>query len=134
MPLHYWLDASVGLVRAGASGTVTEHEVIDAIDAVAQETHGAALHRNVLTVLENGTLLDQFDTAALQRVHAHIKAWLKTYPGGGVKSAFVTDDLFNTGLLRLWQALVELYPTIGRHVGVFSNHADAVAWLNSPND
>ena len=131
MPLQYWLDPSAGLVRGRASGTVTEREVTDAIDAVIGETCGEALHRNVLTILEIGTLLDQFDTSSLTHIHAHIEPWLKIYPGVDVKSAFVTVDVANTGLLRLWQALAELYPTIGRHVGVFSSQTDAVAWLNS---
>src|SRR5579872_4268808 len=131
MPLDYRLDPSASLVRARACGTITERQMIETIDGILRETAGQALHWNVLTVLDDGTSLDHFNVEMLERVQAHLRTWQAAYPGSGGKSAFVTRDSANASVLRLWQAVVELNPAIGRQVRVFNTEADALAWLSA---
>ena len=128
MPAEY-LALESDLVRGRASGIVTEREVIDAIDDAVRKTNGAVLRKNVMTVLTDGVSLSQIGIDSLERIKAHIEGWLKAYPGGDFKSAFVASDPSDTRLLLLWKALIDAYPTIGRHVQVFRTESDALAWM-----
>lgn len=131
MPLQYSLDERASRVVAHASGNLTADEVIDAINAVVRRTKGKALHCGAITFLDSTTSLSAIDLAELRRIHACIEAWMRLYPGGTVKSAFVTQDPADASVLRVWKALVEMVPTIGRHVQVFPDENSAQAWISA---
>ena len=57
---------------------------------------------------------------------------LEAQPGPAIKSAWVAADAKNAAVVRLWQALANLNPAMGRHIKIFSNEDDALAWLADP--
>ncbi len=132
VPLEYRLDTPDGIVRAQVTGSVTEREVTDAVDRIIRATAGIALHRNAITILADSASLDLIGIDALRRIHAHLKAWMKAFPDGNVKSAFVTSNSPNASVLRVWKALAEIDPNIGRHVRIFSDENAANAWISTP--
>lgn len=130
MPLHYHLDEREGVVLGKASGAVTEREIVDTVDDIVRSTSGKFLHYNIITVLDGTTSLHLIDALALRRILVHLETWTKAYPNGTVKSAFVTQNRADASLLRVWKALTELNPSMGRCIQIFANEADASAWLS----
>jgi hypothetical protein len=132
MPLQHRFDAQSNLMRVRAWAIVTERDFVEMLNALAVEPGGKGLHSPMLTTFAGDTSLMAIDMDALKRIRAHLEKLLEAHPGPAIKSAWVTADAKNAAVVRLWQALANLNPALGRHIKIFSNEDDALAWLTDP--
>lgn len=132
MPLQHQFDAQADLMRVRAWAIVTERDFVDMLDMFARLPDGKGLHTPVLTTFAGDTSLANIDMAALKRIRSHLEALLKVQPGAPIKSAWVTADSRSGAVVRLWQAMADSDPALGRQIKLFTNETDAVAWLKDP--
>lgn len=127
---HY--DGTRDLLVGHGTGSVDATQIIEACSAVVQNTAGAAMHKNVLTIFDEDCSLNKLDFEGLGRLKTRIDSLIERYRAGKAKSAIVAPAGMQITVLNLFRALVESDPAVEREVRVFLTEADAVAWLGAP--
>jgi hypothetical protein len=130
VPVTFDPDSDPIVMRA--SGSLAVRDSIEAMDQIVAHTGGAAIHRNVLFMLDVTVSLHQLDVNGHQELAKAVEGWAARYPGRNVRTAIVVPDTISQANAKLWRGLTETNPKIGSEVGIFSTEAAARSWLSEP--
>jgi hypothetical protein len=131
MPITYEIDADRNLIVYHASGTITQRDAINVIDRAVTETNGAAMHKDVLFLVDPHASVNQIDVYAIKQIKSRIEDWVRKYPRAPIKCAIVSsppDDIVG----ELWRATTDAYPAIAASTRTFRTASEAYAWLRPP--
>ena len=128
MPIAYEIDRARNLIVYRASGMVTAKDAVDLIDRVVTDTHGEAMHLDVLFLLDPRASVSQIDIAAIDRIKTAIKKWLSKYPRAPIKCAIVSSPP-EDAVGELWRAMTDFDQAIAERTRTFRTASEAYAWL-----
>jgi hypothetical protein len=123
MPTSYRIDPLQALVRARAWGVLTNAELRDHYHELVADP----LFRPAYSQLTDLAEVTQFVLQA--RVIAEVASWPITI--AGTRRAMVAASEVGFGLSRMFSIRAEY---VGQNVVVFRTEAEAMDWLNAPND
>ena len=128
MPITYEIDTARDLVVYHASGNVTPKDALSVMDRAVTETNGAAMHQDVLFLLDPRASVNEIDVRAIEQIKTRLEDLVSKYPRASVKCAIVStppEDLVG----ELWRATTDAYPDIAASTRVFRTVSEAYAWL-----
>ncbi len=131
MPVIFKVDQNQSLCLCTVREVMSVENIIQSFSEILAETDGAALHMNMLWLIDPAALLHPITLPALERLRQAIEGWGKTNPGRNVRTALVAPDETHHAVLRLWKAMTDLHPSLGARVRIFAREAEARAWLES---
>ena len=129
MPAIYQYEPARNIVVGQLSGLITGEEVLNAVAHVIEATHGLALRKDVLVLVDEHAHLQNIDMDMMERLKDLVIEAMKRHPGGrDVKTAIVTHTAVGISVFKMWDALSELHP-MGARSRTFTSEAEALAWL-----